>query len=121
MYRAASSLRLNQWSLAGRWAVEPEAAVLAEPDGRIALRFQARDLHLVLGPSSDGKPVRFRVRIDGRAPGEDRGTDVDAEGHGTVDAQKLYQLVRQRDSGADHLFEIEFLDPGVRASVFTFG
>jgi len=95
--------------------------VLTRPLGRIAYRFQARDLHLVLGPADDGQPVRFRVRIDGQPPGADHGADTDAEGNGTIDAQKLYQLVRQRENGKPRLFEIEFLDAGAQAYAFTFG
>jgi hypothetical protein len=101
--------------------VGSERAVLARANGRIAYRFQARDLHLVLGPSADGKPVRFRVRVDGKPPLADHGADTDAEGNGVIDAQRLYQLVRQSVNGKDRLFEIEFLDAGAQAYVFTFG
>ena len=121
VYEPAASLRTNQWALAGDWTVEPERAVLNHANGRIAYRFQARDLHLVLGPTADGKPVRFRVRIDGKPPLADHGSDIDAQGNGTIDAQKLYQLVRQSANGKDRLFEIEFLDAGAQAYVFTFG
>ena len=120
-YVASNTLRLNEWTLAGDWNVTLEYALLARPEGRIAYRFRARDLHLVLGPSQDGRPIRFRVRVDGQAPRDDHGTDVDADGMGQVDAHRLYQLVRQRTSTRDRLFEIEFLDPGVRAYAFTFG
>jgi cytochrome c biogenesis protein CcdA/thiol-disulfide isomerase/thioredoxin len=119
-YTAAPSLRLNQWALAGDWTVEPERAVANAPDTRIAYRFHARDLHLVLGPH-DGKPVRFRVLIDGKPPGEDHGVDIDAEGNGTITEERLYQLVRQHGSVAERQFEIEFLDPGAEAFAFTFG
>jgi len=95
--------------------------VLVQPDGRIAYRFHARDLHLVLGPSADGKPVRFRVRIDGAPPLTDHGTDTDAQGNGVIDGQRLYQLVRQTSDVKDRLFEIEFLDAGAQAYAFTFG
>jgi thiol-disulfide isomerase/thioredoxin len=118
---AAAPLELNQWSLKGDWTVSAETAALDKPDGRIIYRFHARDLHLVLGPSPDGKPIRFRVTIDGAAPGADHGTDVDADGRGTVEGQRLYQLIRQRGSIGDRTFEIEFLDPGVQAYAFTFG
>ncbi|PBI85152.1 Thiol-disulfide oxidoreductase YkuV [Variovorax boronicumulans] len=118
----ASSLRTNQWSLGGDWTVEGERAVLNQANGRIAYRFKARDLHLVLGPMADGKPVRFTVRVDGQPPLADHGADTDAQGHGVVDAQKLYQLVRQSaGSGKERLFEIEFLDAGAQAYAFTFG
>lgn len=120
-YQLAAALRTDQWSLGGNWTVEGDRAVLNQVDGRIAYRFQARDLHLVLGPSADGKPVRFRVRIDGKAPLADHGFDTDPEGNGTIDRERLYQLVRQAAGGKSRLFEIEFLDPGAQAYAFTFG
>jgi cytochrome c biogenesis protein CcdA/thiol-disulfide isomerase/thioredoxin len=120
-YAAPARLSLNDWGLAGNWKVGAEHATLGAADGRIVYRFHARDLHLVLGPSADGKPVRFRVSIDGAAPGKDHGTDVAADGAGTVTEQRLYQLVRQTGDVKDHTFAIEFLDPGVEAYSFTFG
>ncbi|MBV8474906.1 MAG: cytochrome c biogenesis protein DipZ [Hyphomicrobiales bacterium] len=120
-YAAPSSLQLNQWALAGDWTVAGDRAVLNAPNGRIAFRFHARDLHLVLGPGAEGKPVRFRVLIDGKAPAGDHGVDTDEQGDGVVTEQRLYQLVRQDKSVADREFEIEFLDPGAQAFAFTFG
>jgi cytochrome c biogenesis protein CcdA/thiol-disulfide isomerase/thioredoxin len=119
-YRLPTSLKLNEWGLDGRWTVEPQRAVLTEPNGLIAFRFHARDLHLVLG-SGSGKPVRFRVMIDGKPPGADHGVDIDPAGYGTVTNQRLYQLVRQRSGSRERLFTIEFLDPGAEAYAFTFG
>src|SRR5687767_14455756 len=101
--------------------MEQGLAASNKPDGRIAYRFHARDVHLVMGSSSSTQPVRFRIKIDGAAPGADRGVDVDAEGMGRVREPRLYQLVRQSGAIADRTFEIEFLDPGVRAYCFTFG
>jgi cytochrome c biogenesis protein CcdA/thiol-disulfide isomerase/thioredoxin len=118
---AAGVLKLNDWSLAGTWTVDPENAALDKADGTIRFRFHARDLHLVLGPGEDGKPVRFRVTIDGASPGGDHGTDTDANGEGIVTGQRLYQLVRQQGEVRDRIFEIQFLDPGVQAFAFTFG
>jgi cytochrome c biogenesis protein CcdA/thiol-disulfide isomerase/thioredoxin len=120
-YSAPSSLQRNQWALGGDWTVEGERAVLDGPGGRIVYRFHARDLHLVLGPAEDGKPVRFRVLIDGAPPGADHGVDTDSEGHGVIGEQRLYQLVRQSRSATDRTFEIEFLDPSAEAFAFTFG
>ena len=120
LYRGAD-LGLNQWSLDGDWTIGQERAELDQAGGAIAFRFHARDLHLVLGPGRDGKPVRFRVTIDGAAPGTAHGADADAQGQGTVTAERLYQLVRQDGTIRDRLFRIEFLDPGVRAYAFTFG
>jgi hypothetical protein len=101
--------------------VKTEAAVLNRPNGRVAYRFHARDLHLVMGPAAPGTSVRFRVLIDGRPPGAAHGIDVDEQGEGTVTEQRLYQLIRQPKPVAERQFEIEFLDPGVEAFAFTFG
>lgn len=117
----AAPLKLNDWSLSGRWRVTREHADLQTGGGRIAFRFKARDLHLVMGPSKPGAPVRFRVRIDGAAPGANAGSDIDAQGLGRVDGERLYQLVRQTGTVRERTFEIEFLDPGVQVFAFTFG
>jgi cytochrome c biogenesis protein CcdA/thiol-disulfide isomerase/thioredoxin len=118
---AAATPRLNEWALSGDWTIGKEDAVLNEKGGSIVYRFHARDLHLVLGPGPEGKPVRFRVTIDGAPPGDGRGTDVDGDGQGVVTGQRLYQLIRQDGKVSDHTFEIKFLDPGVQAYAFTFG
>lgn len=120
-YAAPADLPLNHWSLAGAWTVGGEYATLDAGGGSICYRFHARDLHLVLGARAGGRPVRFRVLIDGAAPGADHGTDVDAEGWGTLREDRLYQLVRQSRPVADRTFEIQFSAPGARAYVFTFG
>jgi len=101
--------------------VEEQAVTLNQAGGRIAYRFRARDLHLVMGPSAAGAQVRFRVLIDGQPPGAAHGVDVDDQGRGTVAEQRLHQLIRQPGPITDRTFEIAFLDPGVQAYVFTFG
>ncbi|WP_186138586.1 cytochrome c biogenesis protein DipZ [Burkholderia gladioli] len=120
-YAAPAQPGLDDWGLAGAWNVAEQQATLAKPGGRIVYRFHARDLHLVLGPGKNGAPVRFRVTIDGTAPGASHGADVNADGVGTVTGQRLYQLIRQSGPIVDHTFSIEFLDPGVQAFAFTFG
>jgi thiol-disulfide isomerase/thioredoxin len=120
-YATPAQLRLNQWALSGDWTIGKQAAVLNEPGGRIAYRLHARDLHLVIGPAARGASVRFRVLLDGQAPGVAHGTDVDEQGTGTVTEQRMYQLIRQPAPIIDRLIEIEFLDPGVEAFAFTFG
>ena len=121
IYELPPQLHLNAWALAGDWTVKNKAIVLNKPNGRIAYRFHARDLHLVMGPPAPGALVRFRVLIDGQAPGTAHGGDVDEEGNGTITEQRLYQLVRQRQPIADRQFEIEFFGQGVEAYAFTFG
>jgi len=119
-YRLPATYGLNDWGFGGRWNVEAQRSLLAQPGGKIAFRFRARDLHLVLG-SATGRPVRFRVLLDGKAPGADHGIDIDAAGNGKVTNQRLYQLVRQKNPSSERLFTIEFIDPGAEAYAFTFG
>ena len=106
LYAAPEHPALNEWGLAGKWVDRDQAAQLKSAGGKIIFRFHARDLHLVLGPASDKKPVHFRVTIDGQAPGENHGVDTDAQGNGVVTDQRLYQLVRQKGAIADHTFAI---------------
>ncbi len=113
--------RLNEWGLSGSWTVGAQRAILDGNSGAIEFRFHARDLHLVLGPAADGRPIHFRVTIDGAAPGADHGADTDDAGNGVITGQRLYQLIRQRGTIGDRTFEIRFLDPGVQAYSFTFG
>jgi thiol-disulfide isomerase/thioredoxin len=121
IYELPARLQLNEWALSGDWTVRSEATVLNKANGRIAYRFHARDLHLVMGPKTSGMPARFRVTIDGQAPGAAHGGDVDEQGNGMATQQRLYQLVRQPKPIVDRTFEIEFLDPDVEAFAFTFG
>lgn len=120
-YIEPPTLWLNEWGLAGKWLDHGQVAILKSSSGKIVFRFHARDLHLVLGPTADGKPVRFRVTIDGQAPGDNHGVDTDTQGNGVVTDHRLYQLVRQKGAIMDHTFAIEFLEPGVQAFSFTFG
>jgi cytochrome c biogenesis protein CcdA/thiol-disulfide isomerase/thioredoxin len=119
-YHTPFPLQPNQWGFTGRWTIGEEKSALDAAGGSITYRFHARDVHLVLGPGADGKPVRFKVTLDGQPPGAGHGMDTDADGNGTVTSQRLYQLIRQ-DGQGEHTFAIQFLDPGVQAFAFTFG
>jgi len=121
VYTVPAALKLNEWALSGEWTMAKQGIVLNKANGRIAYRFHARDLHLVMGPLARGASVRFRVLIDGQSPGAAHGLDVDAQGNGTITEQRMYQLIRQPQPIADRQFEIEFLDPGAEAFAFTFG
>jgi thiol-disulfide isomerase/thioredoxin len=120
-YVAPDSLKLNRWALSGDWTIERGASVLNRAGGRIAFRFHARDVHLVMAPASPDTSVPFRVLVDGETPGVAHGLDVDELGNGTLTQQRLYQLIRQRRPITDRTCEITFLAPGVEAYVFTFG
>lgn len=112
---------LNHWGLSGSWNVNAESAVLQAVPGKIVFRFHSRDLHLIMSPAKDGKPMRFVVKLDGAAPGENCGVDTAPDGSGEIREPRLYQLIRQKGRVVDRTFEIEFLDPGVQALDFTFG
>jgi thiol-disulfide isomerase/thioredoxin len=120
-YAVPDRLRLNEWALDGEWTVGRRAAVLNEAGGRLAFRFHARDVNLILGPPTRGASVPFRVLVDGDPPGDAQGLDVDQEGNGSVTQQRLYQLVREPGRIEDRTFEITFPEPGVEAYCFTFG
>jgi thiol-disulfide isomerase/thioredoxin len=120
-YAVPTRLRLNHWALAGAWTVQRGAVALDQGEGRIAYRFQARDLHLVMGPAGRETPIRFQVRLDGQPPGPAHGTDVDDQGNGTLTEPRLHQLLRQPGPISERTFEITFLDPGAHAYAFTFG
>ncbi len=120
-YAVPARLSLNSWALAGEWTMERESVVLNPAGGRIAYRFHALDVNLIMGPRTRGASVRFRVLVDGQLPGPARGGDVDANGSGSVLEQRTYQLIRQPKPIVDRQFEIEFLDAGVEAFDFTFG
>jgi hypothetical protein len=121
IYSAPQKLALNQWAFSGDWTVHEHAAVLNTAGGGIAYCFHARDLHLVMGPTTSGSPVLFRVLLDGRPPGTGHGLDVDADGYGVITEPRLYQLIRQAGQIADRRFEIAFLEPGAAVYVFMFG
>ena len=121
VYATPARLRLNHWALAGDWTVGRQATVLNQAGGRILYRFHARDLHLVMAPTTPGGPVRFRVRLDDQPPGAAHGTDLDEQGNGTLTQPRLYQLLRQPGPVTDRTLEVTFLDPGVQAYAFTFG
>jgi hypothetical protein len=120
-YTAPETLRLNQWALAGDWTIERRACVVNRAGGRLAFRFHARDVNLVLGPRPRDASVPFRVLLDGAPPGDAHGLDVDGQGRGTIVEQRLYQLIRQTGPIADRTFEIELDQAGAEAYVFTFG
>jgi hypothetical protein len=120
-YVIPARLELNHWGLSGDWTAQKEAVVLNQAKGRIAYRFHARDLHLVMGPAARGLSLPFRVLIDGRPPGAAHGTDVDERGHGTLTTQRMHQLIRQPKPIGDRQFDIEFPESGAEAFAFTFG
>jgi thiol-disulfide isomerase/thioredoxin len=120
-YAAPPGLRLNHWALSGDWTMGEQATTSEGAGGQITCRFQARDLHMVLGPAVPGTPVRFQVLLDGQPPGASHGLDLDEHGHGTLTEQRLHQLIRQRERVTERTFQITFLDPGAQAYSFTFG
>jgi thiol-disulfide isomerase/thioredoxin len=121
VYVAPERLGLNQWALSGGWTAQAQSSRTDAPDDRLAYRFHARDVHLVMGPAAPGTTVRYQVLLDGEPPGSAHGGDVDDRGQGFVADQRLHQLIRQPGAVTEHTFEIVFLDPGLQVYAFTFG
>jgi len=121
IYSLPAKLSLNEWGLSGSWNVGAESAVLQKAPGKIRFRFHSRDLHMVLAPPKDGKPVRFQVRLDGATPGDDHGVDSNTDGAGEIHQPRMYQFIRQKGPIRDRTLEVEFLDPGVQSFSLTFG
>ena len=119
-YTLPDRMYVNQWGLVGNWTLGYEEVTCNEAGGRIAYRFHARDAHLILTPPEHGS-ARFRVTLDGEAPDDAHGVDIDEAGNGVAAHSRLYQLIRQPGRITDRQFEIEFLDPGAAALCFTFG
>lgn len=120
-YTRPEQLEPNTWALAGDWTMTREFSVTNKANGKVTFRFHARDVHLVMGPATRGSSLRYRVTIDGQPPGASHGVDVDAQGLGTLDQLRMYQLIRQAGAIEDRQIEIEFLEPGARVFCFTFG
>ena len=120
-YVLPAELRLNQWALAGQWTMRPGRVDLDEAGGRIAFRFHARDVNLIVGALEPGKRVGFRVTVDGREPGASHGVECVEHGTGTVGEPRMYQLVRVAGRPNERTFEIEFDEGGIAAYCFTFG
>ena len=120
-YTVPSRMDVGQWALSGSWTLQKEAALLDKPGGKVVFRFRARDVNLVMGPADPAHPVRFRILIDGQLPGAAHGADIDAQGNGILDRQRMYQLIRQTKPIMNRDFTIEFLDAGAEAFDFTFG
>lgn len=120
-YAIPERLKLNTWALSGDWTMAREFSVANKANGKVTFHFHARDVHLVMGPATHGSSLRYRVTIDGKPPGASHGVDVDADGLGTIDQPRMYQLIRQSAPIADRQIEVEFLDAGAQLFAFTFG
>jgi len=81
VYSFPARIERNHGALSGDGGLSVIAPLwAARPRGRIAYRFHARDLHLVMGPGTTG-PVRFRSPPRRAATwGAEHGVDVDADG-----------------------------------------
>jgi hypothetical protein len=119
-YDLPDRLRFNHWALSGTWTIQREHILLGRAGGSIAVRFHARDAHLVLA-RGDAAPIPFRVLVDGEPPGLSHGVDVDDDGIGLLDDGRLYQLLREHDAVRERTLKITFLEPGAEAYAFTFG
>jgi cytochrome c biogenesis protein CcdA/thiol-disulfide isomerase/thioredoxin len=101
-YVFARSIPENALSYSGRWRVGSER-IVAGPDARMRLRFEARDVYIVLGGHG-----RVQTLIDGKPAGTIH-----------VNAERLY-TVRSSKTPESALLELRF-SRGIQAYSFTFG
>jgi cytochrome c biogenesis protein CcdA/thiol-disulfide isomerase/thioredoxin len=102
-YRFPATLPQDFLAYAGRWTVEP-SRIVADTNARLRLRFQARDIYLVLAGSG-----RVRTFVDGRA-----GRTVVVSG-----TPRLYTIARFPKVRRG-LLELRF-SRGLEGYAFTFG
>ncbi|MEI4920560.1 hypothetical protein Q8G81_33915, partial [Klebsiella pneumoniae] len=87
----------------GSWTFGPEFSTGSAADARLRLRFNAKDVYLVM--TSD-KPVPVVVNLV--SPNQkNQSDDVDSGGQITVNASRLYHLV-QLDAAQDGTVELDF-------------
>ena len=114
VYAAPARLPLNAWGLSGTWTVARHAAVLeraGRPDRVPVPRARRQPRH---GPGAEGRPIPFRVFLDGAARGRRARHRRGRRRQRALDEQRTYQLIRQTGPIAERRFEIEFLDGGSR-------
>ncbi|MBV9027207.1 MAG: redoxin family protein [Candidatus Eremiobacteraeota bacterium] len=102
--------------LQGYWRLTPGAAISAESDGHLWLRYHAIQLMAVLRPE-EGRAVRVDVEQDGHPiPKADAGTDLryDASQHSyvLVDQPRAYELLMNARFG-NHTLELSPKGGGV--------
>jgi cytochrome c biogenesis protein CcdA/thiol-disulfide isomerase/thioredoxin len=102
-YVFAKRLFANAFSYDGSWTVGAQK-VVAGPDARLRLEFQAKDVYIVLG--GHGTVQAF---VDGKKTKTIR-----------VDAERLYTIRSSNELASNALLELRFT-PGVQAYSFTFG
>lgn len=113
-----ASLSNNYWALSGKWRIEKESIVAAEPDAKLQLNFTAGKVFLVLG-TRDGSPVTAHLTLNGKPLLEKAGKEA-PDGVVTIDQHALYELVSQPNV-QNNVLEITATSPGLEAYAFTFG
>jgi cytochrome c biogenesis protein CcdA/thiol-disulfide isomerase/thioredoxin len=101
-YKLAAEVPADSISFGGQWTLSGQTA-RAGAGARLELRFQARDVYIVLG----GKG-RVTTLLDGKPLGAFE-----------VNSDRLYTVLSSKDT-RDGLLELSF-SPGVEAFSFTFG
>ncbi len=111
-------LESNTLYLSGDWSIEREYAQNISAGARILFKYRAQDVYMV---ASGENPVKIKVLRDGEMIGDAAGEDVDAEGNGSISADRLYKLIQDSDGQSEHTIEIQIEDSGLKAFTFTFG
>ena len=99
---ARSALPVDHFALGGRWRVDAESAE-AVSDATVQAHVRGKSVYLVLGGTG-----HVDVTVDGKH-----------ERTVAVSGQRLYTLMKRRESG-EHELTLRF-DPGIAGFAFTFG
>ncbi|MFO7591539.1 MAG: redoxin domain-containing protein [Acidimicrobiia bacterium] len=108
----------------GTWDAGPEAVESRAADAAIILRYEAREVNLVMA-APDGGPIDVTVELDGNPlPPEFRTPQTMVDDSGAtfvrVTVSDLYRLVLAPEIG-DHTLRLTARAPGLQAYAFTFG
>lgn len=119
IYKLADSILINQWSLDGRWTILDEKSTCKANKCKLAFRFNAKDVYLVISPEQGESEIKLRLNSDSLAQ-QKTGEKLNENGEIEITESRLYHLVKLDKLEQDQLLEIE-LNKGLSVHAFTFG
>jgi cytochrome c biogenesis protein CcdA len=117
-YQFPTQLNKNAWALSGQWQVNPDRIVAMQAGASSQLRFTARKVYMVMGPSG-AESVTVKIMLNGKPLLSNQGNDV-VNGEITVDKHSIYQVINLGEAETG-LLEIQADSPGLELYTFTFG
>lgn len=119
IYSIPKNITRNTFAYGGSWTVGYEYA-RPSAGATLILRFDAAEVFLVIRQKTKGTVGTLRMLMNEKSVGEDTAGEDTKGGVVTVDADRLYKLIKLPAPG-EHLLELEFLDGNLELYAFTFG